>query len=63
MAEWVTWSSVRKTPWLSEGGAVGSPMTTGEFFDWQMGGGGGDLGIMARAWKDAGVRWGGSPSV
>ncbi len=32
-------------------------MTTGEFFDWQTGGGGGDLGRLARAWKDAGVRW------
>lgn len=32
-------------------------MTAGEFFDWQTGGGGGDLGLLARAWREAGVQW------
>ena len=32
-------------------------MTSGEFFDWQTGGGGGDLGRLALAWKEAGVKW------
>jgi hypothetical protein len=32
-------------------------MTTGEFYDWQTGGGGGDLGRLARAWQEAGVKW------
>ena len=32
-------------------------MTSGEFFDWQTSGGGGDLGRLATAWRDAGVKW------
>lgn len=32
-------------------------MTTGEFYDWQTGGGGGDLGRLALTWQKAGVKW------
>ena len=32
-------------------------MTSGEFFDWQTSGGGGDLGRLALAWREAGVKW------
>jgi hypothetical protein len=32
-------------------------MTSGEFYDWQTGGGGGDLGRLARAWEAASIQW------
>ena len=32
-------------------------MSSAEFFDWQTGGGGGDLNRLAGAWRVAGVRW------
>jgi hypothetical protein len=32
-------------------------MTSGEFFDWQTGGGGGDLRLLASVWKQSGVKW------
>ena len=32
-------------------------MSTAEFFDWQTGGGGGDLHRLAAAWRGAGVCW------
>jgi Nucleotidyl transferase AbiEii toxin, Type IV TA system len=32
-------------------------MSTAEFFDWQTGGGGGDLHRLAAAWRAAGIRW------
>lgn len=36
---------------------LASPMTSGEFFDWQTSGGGGDIRRLAGAWRDAGVKW------
>lgn len=32
-------------------------MSEGEFYDWQTGGGGGDLLRLAEAWRGAGVKW------
>lgn len=32
-------------------------MSSAEFYDWQTGGGGGDLRRLADAWRDAGVQW------
>ena len=32
-------------------------MSSAEFFDWQTGGGGGDLHRLAGAWRVAGIRW------
>lgn len=32
-------------------------MTSGEFYDWQTGGGGGDLRRLADVWRGAGVKW------
>ncbi len=32
-------------------------MTTGEFYDWQTGGGGGDIGRLLRCWAAAHIRW------
>jgi hypothetical protein len=34
-----------------------SNMTSGEFFDWQTNGGGGDIRRLADAWRAAGVKW------
>lgn len=36
---------------------LASDMTSGEFFDWQTTGGGGDIRRLADAWREAGVRW------
>ncbi len=32
-------------------------MSSGEFFDWQTGGGGGDITRLAAAWQQAGIKW------
>jgi hypothetical protein len=38
-------------------GLYGCGVSEGEFYDWQTGGGGGDLVRLAKAWEAAGVKW------
>ena len=50
--------------WLSLVVRQNAVVSEGEFYDWQTGGGGGDLMRLAKAFESAGVRWcGGALSV